>query len=141
MSRAFNPQREEMFQIKGDAPDPTGVGPERGFESRMKIGGAGRVGIAKVRYRDRITEADVYKVDGEPYRVVLYCPRCEKVLTIPGDRKQIDWTPPAPGHEAEGGVLSVERFRCTWELGDQQTLGAELCRLTLAIDRNVARDA
>lgn len=132
-------RREEMYQIAGDAPDPRGTG-LMGHASQANVGNAGKVGIAMIRYRDIVAEADVYHVKGEPFRVIMHCPRCRHVMTIRGEHKHIDYTPPAPGLEAEGGSISIERFTCPWELTDQKELGGELCRLRIVVDHNIARE-
>jgi hypothetical protein len=133
----FDPGREEIFQIKGDSPDPTGTG-LLGRTASVTLTG-GKIGVAFIRFRNLILEADVYQVGAEPLQVHLFCPRCQKTLRVQADQKAIDWTPPAPDRVIEGGVLSIAAFECTWELGDQTTLGAELCRQRLVVDRNVAR--
>ncbi len=135
---AFDPGREEIFHIKGDAPDPTGGG-LIGTSTSLNVGAAGKVGIAMIRYGDLILEADVYKVGQEPIEVVMFCPRCHKAVRIRQDNKPIDWTPPAPGFEKMGGAISIGAFECPWELGDQKELGAELCRQKLVVEHNVAR--
>lgn len=136
--RAYDPQTEELYQIAGDAPDPTGLpGPAgaalRGQQSTMKMTGAA-LAHPMVRYKDHVLEADLY---GDPqsgcFVVHLLCPRCRHALTIDSARKAMSW---------ENSQLSVEKFRCTWELSDQrQAFGLSLCGWQVVIDKNVARDA
>jgi hypothetical protein len=128
-----------MYQIGGDAPDPAGTG-LLGHTSQVNVGNAGKIGIAMIRYGDVVLEADVYRVGTEPTRVIMHCPRCRHVVTIQGQHKRIDYAPPAPGLEAQGGSISIERFTCPWELTDQKELGGELCRLRVAVDNNIARE-
>ena len=114
-----------------------------------------------VVYKDMFLTVDVYQVPGEPMKVHLYCPRCHKHATVPGDRKAIDYDPTAPNPQrteilasgrpelmdhADFGRLSIDTFECPWELGDDKhvqgavQVGTSLCRLRIAIDRNRVRD-
>ncbi len=115
-----------------------------------------------VRYRDQLLTVDVYCIPGEPIQVHLFCPRCCKQLRVSADRKRIDWDPGAdhPHQQAAAeldahgfgpapkvGVLSIEPFGCTWEVGGDRHnqgglhTGVTLCRLKLGISRNVAQGA
>lgn len=145
------PGRPSLIQVAGD--------PARGFASQVSLA-SGKVETL-VRYRDHVLTVDVYRLEGEPLQVHLICPRCCKPLRATEDRKRIEWDPTAlhPHQavaaelEAQGygqlrlGLLSIEPFGCTWEMGgdahNQGGLhtGGSLCRLKLGITRNVAKDA
>lgn len=144
--------RKELVQLAGDAPDPHGTG-RRGIASTTRLD-AGKVEVL-VPYRgDLLMTVDVYVLPNEPIQVHYVCPRCHKLGRITGDRKQIEFDPKA-GRAIEldgakiynGGELNIEPFQCTNELpehahhvrGDRH--GLTLCKLTLAIDRSVAKDA
>lgn len=107
-----------------------------------------------IRYKDKLIEADVYAVPNTPVHVVIMCPRCGNASTIRGERKAIDWRPHAPepvGKLINAGSISIEPFECSWELPDagahdarntKQIIGtAPLCRLKIAVTKNVAKDA
>lgn len=115
---------------------------------------------------DGIATVDIYAIPGEPVKVHMICPRCKHQLQLDQARKQMDWQPAAPNpHAAEIrtcleaadrwiagnlGVLTVEEFQCTWELGDDmQDKGKDtrviaasgaLCRFRGVIDRNVLKE-
>lgn len=122
---------EEVFQICGDAPDPMGshrIGQEISADLTKTA-----LGHPKIRYRDRIIEADVYGIDGS-LMIHLICPKCSTpdtvhALKISSDQKQISYDP-------SDGRLSIEPFSCTWEAPD----GVGLCKWRVAIDDNVAKD-
>jgi hypothetical protein len=100
---------------------------------------------------------DVYALPGERPHVILICPRCQHALTIKGERKTIEFDPaarrPIPDsivppelRHLSIGQLSIEPFECTWELDDKAKVTrdagmVQLCRMKLAIDDNIARDA
>lgn len=109
---------------------------------------------AVVRFEDRLLEADVYALPGEPVKVVILCPRCGNASQIDGAKKAIEWTPKAPdqiGSFINAGELSIEPFECAWELPDagmfnpdahKNVIGtAPLCRLKIGITKNYARRA
>lgn len=81
----------EVVQLAGDAPDPTGVTGGRGLLSTHRLN-AGKQEVVVV-YKDLILTVDIYALPGEPLRAQLICPRCHKHLTIPGDRKKIEFEP------------------------------------------------
>lgn len=151
-----------LVQLAGDVPDPTGITMQRGQMSVTRLT-AGKQEVL-VLYRDMIMTVDVYVMPGEPMKVHLYCPRCHKHSTVPGDRKAIDFDPTAPNPMrtdllaagtlppevcgvAYFGRLSIEAFECPWEIGEDRHAsgavhtGATLCRQRLVIDDNRARDA
>lgn len=79
---------------------------------------------------------EVYKVG--PYMSVhLICPRCGHMNNVAAPRKRVEYS------EEKG--LYVERFRCTWELNNQEKMaehfGMNLCHFTCAIDGNRMYDA
>jgi hypothetical protein len=115
-----------------------------------------------VFYKDLVLRFDAYRSEGEPLRIHLMCPRCGNYSWLRSDQKQIDHDmsrpPPetlmqrlAPAERRQafiGGELSVEKFTCSWELRSAGKHvpglvggGLSLCKLTLAIDHNVAKDA
>lgn len=114
-----------------------------------------------VVYRDQFLTIDLYRVPGEPLTAHLICPRCHKCSQISAARKAIDYDPTAPNPltrrildtgrpelmRLAQGRLSIEAFECAWEVGGDRHAkgglhtGVSLCRLRLAIDDNVAKDA
>lgn len=123
---SFDPKAEEVYQIKGD--------PKHGMSSTMNLTKTA-LGRPFVRYKDRISEADVYEMQGQ-LMVHMFCPRCGNTLRITSDRKRIDY-------DREANLLSVEPFECTWELDTdsrRMEFGLGLCRWRVAIDRNIAKD-
>lgn len=162
----YDAAREEMEVLGGDyARDPSGVGAIKQGVMSDPMGERGK-GLASqtnfghgktttvIRYKDKLIEADVYALPNTPVHVVIMCPRCGNASTIKGERKAIDWRPHAPqkiGELVNAGIISIEPFECSWELPDagqhnarntRQISGfAPLCRLKLAVDKNVAKDA
>lgn len=155
--------RREVVRLAGDVPDPTGVSPNhRGIQSTHFLTG-GKQEVVVV-YADVLMTLDVYALPGEPVRVQMICPRCHKHSTITSDRKRIEYDAKALNPQAKWihllagsvaelaaisvfGLLSIEPFECTWELGEDRHVagglhsGASLCRLKLVIDNNRAREA
>ncbi len=123
---AHNPQREDLYHIAGD--------PEHGVASTMRLTRTA-LGHPQVRYKDRVMELDVYEIHGR-LMVHLLCPRCANALKITDDRKQMEY-------DARANVISIEAFRCTWELDPERRMefGVGMCNLTIGITKNVARDA
>jgi len=151
-----------VVQIAGDAPDPTGMTRNVGMMSTTHLT-AGKHEVVVV-FGDLFMTLDVYALPGEPVRVHLICPRCHKASSISGDRKAIDFEPRAASPIAKRlvatrapelagstlGKISIEPFECAWEIGADQHAssparsvhtGASMCRLRLAIDDNVAKEA
>lgn len=111
---------------------------------------------------EMLVEIDVYHVPGEPVSLHLLCPHCmarehgeRNSLRITADRKGLSYDPTAhvpafpgwtdrdmlglPGGSA-GGLLSVGRFRCAWEVDPRhrESIG-NVCDFEAVIDRNVIR--
>ena len=79
-------------------------------------------------------ECEVYEVDGV-LSVHTACPKCRHAQWINGMEKKV---------ELQDGKLFVEAFECPWEVGgkdDHQHFGLGLCRLRLAYDGKIAKDA
>lgn len=148
--QVFDPAKESLYSICGDAPDPSGMDPRmRGYQSSIDMT-KGALAKPLIRWRDRVIEGDLYEIEG---KLVLHliCPKCSSPAcnppcNIPGhcgphalyvrqERKAIEW-------DAERQLLSVESFECTWELpeGRRQEFGLGLCRWRVAIENNIARD-
>lgn len=159
----FDSKNEEMIPIAGDlnrtgavrqrhgVADPIG---ERGAGAAQQINLDHAKVTAVIRYRDKLIEADVYALPGEPVKVVILCPRCNNASSIDETRKAIDWRPHPPqavGDFVNHGKLSIEPFECSWELPDagahnqsaRETLigTAPLCRLKIGVTNNIGRDA
>jgi hypothetical protein len=166
---AYDPHTEELDFIAGDQPaavkqrrrvDPTTGAIDA--TSTVDLGKAA-LGHPEIRYstptKDYVLEADVYPLLGaamfeggasaERLEVILICPRCQHELRITSDRKAIEFKPGPPVIDPERGlitrgVLSVERFQCTWEKDTAKAVtdrgGENLCRWRAVIDKNVARD-
>lgn len=138
MSTAFDPQRESLYHIAGDVPDPSGESAQHGIQSSIDMTKSA-IGHPLIRWRDRVIESDLYLTDGR-FVLHLICPKCSMpgaphALYVRQERKDMDWKP-------ETGELSVEPFECTWELpeGRRQEFGLGLCRWRVAIEKNIARD-
>lgn len=141
-------QPRELVQLAGDAPDPTGTGPN-GQSTTYHLNHAA-LANPLVTYKrgteEYLLELDAYKQPGEPLIVHLICPRCHNALNVRGDRKHIQLEIGAgPGGQ---GAISIEPFECTWEMPDAGkhvpgiiSGGSTLCRWRVGIDKNVARDA
>lgn len=79
-------------------------------------------------------ECEIYEVDGV-LSVHTACPKCHHAQWIDGKNKKIEYNKAA-------GTLRVEKFSCPWEMGmERQEFGFSLCRLSLAYEGNVVRDA
>ncbi len=164
----------DLFHIGGDTPETVrDTDPDRpgAIRSAMTYDLASTaVGHPMVQYKTAdgrrfLLTTDLYKFEGEPFKLVLHCPICSRpeemhVLSINGDRKKIEFEPDVNfllvAGDAErppafsGGRLNVERFGCTWELvtkqevsqGDARAIvGGNLCRWRVVVENNVARDA
>ncbi len=130
----YDPKTEEVFHLKGDA--------HTGYATQLNLDHSKREVL--VRYKDFLLTVDVYRLPETPMKAILYCPRCRNVLTITADKKQMSYEPTR--NVEAGGELSVEAFQCTWELdqreeGRRMEFGLSLCKLRLAIDKNIAKDA
>lgn len=136
--QVYNPAREELVHIAGDAPDPMGSG-LMGKHSSLRLTKTA-AGHPLIRYKDRVLEADVYLSEptlANPASIMVHliCPRCLNALRISNDKKAMEY-------DAATDTLSVERMRCTWELGaERREFGIGMCNWTVAIDHNIAKDA
>lgn len=131
-SPAYNDKREELYQICGDAPDPAGTG-LRGVGHDIALNKT-RLGKALIRWRDRVIEADVYEMGGQ-LAVHMICPKCSRpeevhALWVKEERKAIEY-------DARTEIISIEKFRCQWH----DSFGTGWCNWTVAIDKNIAKDA
>lgn len=135
MSQAYDPSREELFHVAGDA--------DHGVQTTALLN---KSAIAKpeIRYTGRhgdfVLTADVYRSGDGELLVHILCPNCGKygvahALHIKSAAKHIEWS------EVDG--LSVEPFGCTWELPGEEgkQFGLAMCNWRVRIDRNIARDA
>lgn len=93
-------KNEEMFDIKGDA--------NSGMCLDYQLD-AGKIEVP-IRYRDRITVADVYVID-EYLSVQLYCPKCENCLTVDSRKKRIRF-------DRSEKRISIEKMVCTYPACD-----------------------
>lgn len=135
----FDPVREHLEHAAGDVPDE-GHGQLGLFDLTRN---AYRV---RVRYKDTVIFCEVFQLVGEPLQIHWMCPRCgplneKRMSTIRGDRKTIDFDPRS--QLEDGGRLSVEQFKCPWELESanrRMEFGLGLCGLELAIDNSRAHE-
>jgi len=147
---------KELVQVAGDM--------DHGMSSTVHLN-AGKTEVLVLAKNGDVPlmTVDVYAMPGEPLKVHILCPRCKNHLTIPGEKKAIEWAPrdanPAyrgivalgvPPHMQQmalTGRLSIETFECTWELdahkkvGSSEFSGGNLCRWRAAIDNNVVKAA
>jgi hypothetical protein len=142
----IDPNREEVYPIVDDPEQAMNrmadeaLQNDGSYDQKMSVDlQKNRLGRPAIRYKDRIMEADVYPApDGKGVLVHIHCPRCEHVNVIRSDRKNVEY-------DRRTNLLSVEPYQCCWELGDRDNermaFGVGLCRLRLAIDKNVAKDA
>lgn len=148
--------KKALVQVAGDM--------DHGLSSTLNlIAGKTEVLVIDPKGDVALLTVDVYEMPGEPLKVHLLCPRCKNHLTVPGDKKAIEWDPRAgnpreraivtlgiPPHMqamAKLGRLSIEPFECTWELDAHKKVGASefsggnLCRWRCAIDNNMVKGA
>lgn len=134
---AYDPGREELVHIAGDAPDPMGtglVGQEATTDLRKNA-----MATVLIRWRDKVIEAELYETDGQ-LMLHLVCPKCSTPdaphgLHVKQSAKRIEY-------DRERNLLYVEPFGCTWETGaDRKAFGLNLCNWRVAIDGNIAKDA
>lgn len=106
-----NIRPQDLYEIRGDFSDPTGTG-KKGVAAGLNLE-TSSIGRPKVVYRGavdtRLTEPDVYLAE-DGYTVLLFCPRCGNTLRITSQHKRIDYT-----RGYDGGRISIEDFRCTWD--------------------------
>jgi hypothetical protein len=131
----FTPDQSKLVHIGGDVPDPMGSG-KLGMQSTLDLEKTA-LGHPEVKYVARdgtayVITADVYKHEGAPLEVLLFCPLCSQkgamhTLKIREDRKKIEY-------DEARNLLSIAPFKCTWD----GQFGA--CSWAVEIDENVARD-
>jgi hypothetical protein len=168
MSQHSSEADKELFHIHGDAPvvgDPEGVvgaGHAPGYNLTQMAAGHPMCIYEMPGGQEMIVEVDVYQVPGAPMRLHLLCPHClardhgnRNALNISADNKQMSYeanriVPTYPGWSdrqmvkafprGAGGLLSVERFRCSWEIQPEYRaqLG-NICDFDVVIDKNVIR--
>ena len=97
-----NPQTEELYQIAGDQPDPSGSG-LRGTSVSADLTKSA-ICHPMIRWHSRVIEADVYAIDNQ-LLVHIMCPKCKNGLHIRQAKKRI---------ELSGDKLSTERIGCTF---------------------------
>ena len=146
----------DVFQIKGDVPHPDGSG-LRGATSGVDLtASAEGYPLVYDRIMQRLLTIDVYKIDGQPMWLHLYCPRCENAIKITEETKEIHYEPQRapkelleffsleylcqqlyPGKRPQvamlGGTLSVSPFRCI------HPADGAVCGWHASIERNIAR--
>lgn len=128
MSRAFDPNKEELYHVAGDA--DTGIAADTHLtksawkQPQIRYSG---------KYGDFVMTCEIYKI-GNELSMHLICPKCRHALMIKNTQKQMDWD--------DDKGLTVEPFRCTWELDDRRIeFGVGLCNWTAVIDCSRVRDA
>jgi hypothetical protein len=146
----MNPAKKDIWQIKGDAPDPAGL-THGGISSGVSFQRSA-FGHPVVLYRgpdkDYFLTLDVYKYDGEPMQAHLFCPRCGNALVINEANKAIEYDPFREprwagyntvdvcrqlGVRTLGGVISIEQFSCTWEFD------GSVCGWSAAVEKGLVR--
>jgi len=145
------PGRREMVQLAGDE--------NRGMQSVRRLDTA-KVEVL-VAYRGRVGDfdltVDVYALPGEPAELHIICPKCRHKSRITAERKKIEFDQhdirpytfvDGSRMPTNGGRLDVETFECGWEMPEAvehkvgiTQHGMTLCRMRMAIDHNVAKDA
>lgn len=95
-------KEEELYEIRGDVADPSGSG-LKGTSVGVDMT-AGALAHPRIRWRDRVSEVDLYAA-GDELMIHMYCPRCQNCNKISSKTKRITWS---------GDRLSVEEFACTW---------------------------
>jgi hypothetical protein len=149
---AYDPKTEELEHLAGDEPDPGMYQTGKHFDpmGTGAMGHASQVDLSRgalahpmIRYKDFVLEVDVYAVpDSDEISVVLLCPRCRNALKVSSLRKRIEFERPSQRYPQ--GVLSIEPLRCSWELesdGRRMEFGLGMCNWSVAIDKNIAKDA
>lgn len=160
---------KDVFHVAGDAPDPTGTGLRGvapGYRLTQSAIGHPMLHWAMPGGKELILEADVYALPDQPPHIYMLCPVCllhghQNQLSIRGDQKKFDYTPPDeagdrmptfPGWTREqmrhafpnglGGILSCDPFRCTFESVPELRRGFGLgqCTFSVVIDNNVVRN-
>lgn len=93
-------KNEELFDIKGD--------PNAGMCLDYRLDG-GKIEVP-IRFRDRVTVADVYIID-DYLTAQLYCPKCENCLTVDSRKKRIRF-------DRSEKRIDIERMSCTYAACD-----------------------
>ena len=125
---AYNPQKEELYHVAGDA--------DHGIASDVSLSNSAWA-KPQIRYSGRYGEfvlgCELYNLNGE-MALHLICPKCRHSLWIKSSKKQMDFD--------KNKGLSVEPFMCTWELEERRIeFGIGLCNWKAVINENRARDA
>lgn len=124
---------EDLVHISGDARRGVSVGYDLSRTALGKVVLDYRGPYAQPFTSKRI-ECEVYETGGV-LAVHTMCPKCGKSQWISQQNKAIDY-------DRERGLLRIEPFRCTWEMGsDRQEFGFGMCGLRVAYDGRVVRDA
>ena len=142
----------------------------RNTEGRVGIGSRTRLDGNKIEvlvsYRGRHGQfdmtVDVYQLPESPIECVLICPKCHggqrgAGSRISSERKRIEFDRDhgrpytfVDGSQIvyNGGSLSIEPFECMFEFDSnerhvigQRAGGANLCRMRMAIENSIAKDA
>jgi hypothetical protein len=141
--------KRKLAQMAGDY--------DQGVTAKTKLDATKHEVLVLYKKADVWLTVDVYPMHGEPTTIHLICPRCHHSLQISETRKkmEVDLFAVSPilrmltdardldaddiaylRAKGSTGVISVEPFECTWELGPGQ-----LCRWKAAIDKNVVKEA
>lgn len=159
----------ETFHVAGDAPDPAGGdlrGMAPGYRFTQSAMGHPICFYAFGPKGEMPMTVDIYQLPDQPMYAHLLCPHCfvrsraTNGIIVRADIKEMSYDPAGfaptfPGWtdremamnfpRGTGGLLSIARFRCTWEAdGTKQVnqgieLGSNLCDFEVVIDRNVVR--
>jgi hypothetical protein len=111
----------------------------------------------------RVMTADVYRLEGAPSYILIYCTRCGHTSTIDEGNKKFHYEKDRfpkellrhfnladlcrgldlPVHPSSlGGTLSVEPFRCQQEYLEQTDgMRSKICGYQVAIENNIIRRA
>lgn len=142
----LQPGPRPMVHLAGD--------PDVGYRSEQRLDSA-KIEVI-VTYKDFMMTVDVYPATADgPLELQYVCPRCRKGGRITAAMKAIEFDPadvkiirlPNGVPASTGGRLSVEPFECTHELPEavkhvnKHQHGFTLCKLRIAIDNNVGKDA
>jgi len=125
--RVYDPEAEELFRIREDVADPTGSG-QRGVSFEYQLG-ATAIAHPSIRWRDRLTTADVYE-QGDHLMVHLFCPQCGQNLAIHSNKKRVRL------NRAENRIDIGERrnpdaaLHCSWDECDWRAV----------VEDNIAKD-
>jgi hypothetical protein len=145
------PRRREVVQLAGDE--------QHGVMSTTRLD-TDKIEVL-VAYRGRVGDfdmtVDLYEIPGEPIELHIICPKCRNKSRITETRKTIEFDQrdirpytfvDGSRMPTNGGRLDVETFECGWEMPEAgehkvglRAGGITLCRMRMAIDHNVAKDA